>query len=83
MPSRPLETSSYFPQLSDLQGPGISRQEWGVGRTQEKGSEPELSFQGFGTKGSALELGHSAVDIESLCNGYSFSPGASLKPAAC
>lgn len=41
--------------------------------TQEKGSEPEFCFQGFGTKGSA-EPGHNAVCIEPLLNGSSFSP---------
>lgn len=41
---------------------------------QEKGSEPELCFQGFGMRGSALKLEHNAVGIEPLLNGSSFSP---------
>lgn len=59
-----------FSSITDLQGPSISQ---GFS-TQEKGSEPGLCFQGFGTKGSVLKLGHNAMGIEPLLNGSSFSP---------
>lgn len=65
----------YFPQLLIFKGLAFPpRQESGGFHTQEKGSEPELCFQGFGTKGSALKLGHNALGVEPFLNGSAFSP---------
>lgn len=70
---RSLETSMYFAQLLIFKGlvfPDRSRDL----STQEKGREPGLCFQGFGTKDSALKYPHNALAIEPLLNGSSFSP---------
>lgn len=71
-----------FSSITDLQGPSISVRSQGLS-TQEKGGEPGLCFQGFGTKGSALKPGHSAVGIEPFSMAPHSVLGASLTPAAC